>query len=127
MCMSDIEIERSVVPRITVAQWARLERLLVPGAVLESAWLQSAAGIRRDCALSLMSELARAGGCDVSLNVHHDCCEHTVQRVRSADELVSPWECPECEEVEDIGSAATGIANIGLDYHMVLTKPVRFV
>ena len=121
------EISKNLVPHMSHVQWTRLELLLLdPGVVIESAWLQSAAGVRRDSARAVMAALQQAGVVNVSFNVFH-CAEHPVERVSSMSRLTSPWVCPDCEETEDIGDDPDNFRGIHLELHMVLTKPVVFV
>jgi hypothetical protein len=117
---SGMTLSRVLLPaNMTPTQRQRLNGLLVEGAVVELAWLQSAAGLRKDSALQAMNALARSGACEVTTLIFHDCAEHNV----ATGTVEWPWECPDCEALLDSDDAD----QVHFEQRLTLTKPVRFL
>ena len=113
------ELPKTAVSSVTEPQWQRLNDLLTEGAVVELAWLRSAAGLRRDSAVQVMDVLAQSGCCTATTLVFHDCAERPV----ATGPVEWPWECPDCESVLDSDDAD----QVRLERQLRLTKTVRFV
>jgi len=114
-----VELDRSEVDMVTETQWMRLNDLLTEGAVVELAWLRSAAGLRKDSAVQVMDVLAQSGCCTATTLIFHDCAEHPV----STGLIEWPWKCPDCESVFDSDDAG----QVHFERRLTLTKAVRFV